>query len=47
VSTLSLRSLEGIPEVREGEDVAALVLAALGSERPNGGQLLVIAQTVV
>jgi coenzyme F420-0:L-glutamate ligase/coenzyme F420-1:gamma-L-glutamate ligase len=47
VGTLSARSLDGIPEVRAGEDIAALVLAALGPERPSGEQLIVIAHTIV
>ena len=47
MSTLGARSLAGVPEVGEGDDIAALVLAALGSARPGGGQLLVIAHTIV
>ncbi len=47
MSTLSARSLPGIPEVREGDDIATLVLAALGGEQPSGDEVLVIAHTIV
>jgi coenzyme F420-0:L-glutamate ligase / coenzyme F420-1:gamma-L-glutamate ligase len=43
---LSLRPLEGIPEVRPGDDLAAAISAALG-DAPTAGLLLAIAHTVV
>jgi coenzyme F420-0:L-glutamate ligase/coenzyme F420-1:gamma-L-glutamate ligase len=47
VASLSARGLSGIPEVRPGDDLAALILAALGGERLRGGQVLAIAHTAV
>jgi coenzyme F420-0:L-glutamate ligase / coenzyme F420-1:gamma-L-glutamate ligase len=47
VASLSARGLSGIPEVRPGDDLAALILAALGGERLREGQLLAIAHTAV
>ncbi|HEX4187917.1 MAG TPA: coenzyme F420-0:L-glutamate ligase [Solirubrobacteraceae bacterium] len=43
---LSARALGGIPEVRAGDDVAELIVAALGGE-PLGGQVVAIAHKVV
>ena len=43
---LSLRPLEGIPEVRPGEDLAATIAASLGSTS-TAGLLIAIAHTVV
>jgi coenzyme F420-0:L-glutamate ligase/coenzyme F420-1:gamma-L-glutamate ligase len=47
VASLSARGLHGIPEVRNGDDLAALILAALGSEQLRDGQLVAIAQKAV
>jgi coenzyme F420-0:L-glutamate ligase/coenzyme F420-1:gamma-L-glutamate ligase len=47
VANLSARALSGLPEVRAGDDLAALILAALGGEVLNDGQLVAIAQKVV
>lgn len=44
---LCARAVNAIPEVRAGDDLAALILAALGPERPSGDQVVVIAHTVV
>ena len=45
--SLSARPLGGIPAVRAGDDLAALILSALGGEPLRGGQVVVIAHTVV
>jgi coenzyme F420-0:L-glutamate ligase/coenzyme F420-1:gamma-L-glutamate ligase len=47
VASLSARALAGIPEVRPGEDLAELILAALAGEPLRDGQLVAIAQKVV
>jgi coenzyme F420-0:L-glutamate ligase/coenzyme F420-1:gamma-L-glutamate ligase len=47
VASLSARSLPGLPEVRAGDDLAALIVAALGGERLRDGQLVAIAQKAV
>jgi coenzyme F420-0:L-glutamate ligase / coenzyme F420-1:gamma-L-glutamate ligase len=47
VSSISARGLAGIPEVRPGDDLAALILAALAPDPPNAGQVVAIAHTVV
>jgi coenzyme F420-0:L-glutamate ligase/coenzyme F420-1:gamma-L-glutamate ligase len=47
VARLSARSLPGLPEVRAGDDLAALILAALGAEGLRDGQLVAIAQKAV
>ena len=47
MTSLSARALRPIPEVRAGDDLAALILAAAGSEALHGGQLIAIAHTVV
>lgn len=44
---LSARGLHGIPEVRAGDDLAALIIAALGDEELRDGQLVAIAQKAV
>jgi len=42
------RALPGIPEIRAGDDLAALIQAALASSRePRGGQVIAIAHKVV
>jgi coenzyme F420-0:L-glutamate ligase/coenzyme F420-1:gamma-L-glutamate ligase len=43
---LSLRPLEGIPEVRPGDDLAAIIATALGTT-DTAGLLLAIAHTVI
>ncbi len=45
--SISARAIPGLPEVREGDDLAELVAAALGSERLDGGDVLALAHTVV
>jgi coenzyme F420-0:L-glutamate ligase/coenzyme F420-1:gamma-L-glutamate ligase len=47
VASLSARSLSAIPEVRPGDDLAELIVAALDGEPPREGQLLAVAHTVV
>jgi coenzyme F420-0:L-glutamate ligase / coenzyme F420-1:gamma-L-glutamate ligase len=47
VASLSARALHGLPEVRAGDDLAELILAALDGERLQHGQLVAIAQKVV
>jgi coenzyme F420-0:L-glutamate ligase/coenzyme F420-1:gamma-L-glutamate ligase len=47
VASLSARGLHGIPEVRAGDDLAALIVAALDEERLRDGQLVAIAQKAV
>jgi coenzyme F420-0:L-glutamate ligase / coenzyme F420-1:gamma-L-glutamate ligase len=47
VAGLSARGLSGIPEVRAGDDLAALILAALDGAAPTAGQVLAIAHTAV
>lgn len=47
MASLSARALEGIPEVRPGDDLAALILDALGGEPLRDGQLVAIAHTAV
>jgi coenzyme F420-0:L-glutamate ligase / coenzyme F420-1:gamma-L-glutamate ligase len=51
MATLSARSLSGLPEVRAGDDLAALIGGALDAEQPHAplrdGQVLVIAHKVV
>jgi coenzyme F420-0:L-glutamate ligase / coenzyme F420-1:gamma-L-glutamate ligase len=46
VAGLSLRALAGVSEVREGDDIAALIATGLGSESAEG-QLVAIAHTIV
>jgi coenzyme F420-0:L-glutamate ligase / coenzyme F420-1:gamma-L-glutamate ligase len=49
MSSLSARSLSGLPELRTGDDLAALIAAATGREGEplRDGQLLVIAHKAV
>jgi coenzyme F420-0:L-glutamate ligase/coenzyme F420-1:gamma-L-glutamate ligase len=47
VASLSARALPGIPEVRPGDDLAAMILEALGGRQPADGALIAIAHTVV
>ncbi|HTW42934.1 MAG TPA: coenzyme F420-0:L-glutamate ligase [Solirubrobacteraceae bacterium] len=47
MSSLAARALHGLPEVRRGDDLAALILAALGGERLHAGEVVAIAQKVV
>lgn len=48
---IAFRSLSGLPEVRPGDDLAALIAAAIEREQPRrplaDGQILVIAQKAV
>ena len=45
--TLELVALPGIPMVREGDDIAALIIAALGDRELRGGDVVVVAQKIV
>ncbi len=47
MASISARALSGIPEVRAGDDLAALIVSALAGERLEDGQLVVIAHTAV
>ena len=47
MASLSARGLSGIPEVRAGDDLAALILAALDGAAPTAGQVVAIAHTAV
>jgi coenzyme F420-0:L-glutamate ligase/coenzyme F420-1:gamma-L-glutamate ligase len=47
VSSLSARGLPGLPEVRAGDDLAELIVAALDGEPLRDGQLVAIAQKAV
>jgi coenzyme F420-0:L-glutamate ligase/coenzyme F420-1:gamma-L-glutamate ligase len=47
MGNLSARGLHGIPEVRPGDDLAALILAALDGKELRDGQLVAIAQKAV
>ena len=47
MASLSARSLAGLPEVREGDDLAELIVAAAGVGRLRDGQVLAIAQKAV
>jgi coenzyme F420-0:L-glutamate ligase/coenzyme F420-1:gamma-L-glutamate ligase len=47
VSSLSARGLRPIPEVRSGDDLAELIVAALDGEPLRDGQVVAIAHTVV
>jgi coenzyme F420-0:L-glutamate ligase / coenzyme F420-1:gamma-L-glutamate ligase len=47
LARLAARALPGIPEVRGGDDLAALIVEALGSEPVGDGDVVVIAQKVV
>jgi coenzyme F420-0:L-glutamate ligase / coenzyme F420-1:gamma-L-glutamate ligase len=47
VTRLSARAVGGIPEVSAGDDLAALIVAALGEEPLGEGQVLAIAHKAV
>jgi coenzyme F420-0:L-glutamate ligase / coenzyme F420-1:gamma-L-glutamate ligase len=47
MGSLRARSIAGLPEIRRGEDLAALVLEALPDGEPRDDQLLAIAQKAV
>ncbi len=47
MASLSARSLSGIPEVRPGDDLARLIVAALDGETLRDGQVVTIAHTAV
>ncbi len=47
MASLLARGLPGVPEVRPGDDLAALILAALDGEPLRDGQLVAIAQKAV
>ena len=47
MATLSARSLTGLPEVLAGDDLAALIAAALASAPPRDGQVVAIAHKAV
>lgn len=46
-STLELLALPGIPLIREGDDLAAVIVAALGDKRLRDGDVVVVAQKIV
>jgi coenzyme F420-0:L-glutamate ligase/coenzyme F420-1:gamma-L-glutamate ligase len=46
-SAVELIALTGIPMVRQGDDIAALVVGALGSRELRGGDVIVVAQKIV
>ncbi len=46
-STLELIALPGMPLVREGDDLAALIVAALGDRQLRDGDVVVVAQKIV
>ncbi len=46
-SSLELLALPGIPMVRAGDDLAALIIAALGERRLQAGDVVVVAQKIV
>jgi coenzyme F420-0:L-glutamate ligase / coenzyme F420-1:gamma-L-glutamate ligase len=47
VASISARGLPGLPEVRAGDDLAELILAALGRDPLPAGQLVAIAHKAV
>jgi coenzyme F420-0:L-glutamate ligase/coenzyme F420-1:gamma-L-glutamate ligase len=47
VSDLSVSSLSGLPEIRAGDDLGALISAAAGDGRMHDGQVVAIAHKVV
>lgn len=47
MASLFAWGLQGLGEVRPGDDLAALILAALGGERLRAGQVVAIAQKAV
>ena len=46
-SALELTALAGMPMVREGDDIAAFIVRALGSRELRDGDVLVVAQKIV
>ncbi len=46
-SALELIALPGIPMVRAGDDIAALIIAALGSRELSAGDVIVVAQKII
>ena len=46
-AALELFALPGIPMVREGDDLAALIIAALGHRELRDGDVVVVAQKIV
>jgi len=46
-SALELTALRDIPMVREGDDIAALIVAALGPKELRTGDVIVVAQKIV
>jgi coenzyme F420-0:L-glutamate ligase/coenzyme F420-1:gamma-L-glutamate ligase len=46
-STLELLALPGMPMVREGDDIATLIVAALGARELRTGDVVVVAQKIV
>ena len=47
MAALSARALAGIPELRPGDDLAALIASALGDAEAAAGALLAIAHTAI
>ena len=47
MGTVSARALPGLPEVHPGDDLAALIVQAVGDRPPRGDDVLAIAHTVV
>jgi coenzyme F420-0:L-glutamate ligase/coenzyme F420-1:gamma-L-glutamate ligase len=47
MAELQVRAIPGIPEVRPGDDLAAIVLDALGNRKLGDGAVIAIAHTVV
>lgn len=47
MTAITAIALEGLPEVRSGDDLAALVAPALANMSPTGGDVLVVAHKVV
>jgi coenzyme F420-0:L-glutamate ligase/coenzyme F420-1:gamma-L-glutamate ligase len=46
-SAVELIALTGIPMVRQGDDIDALIVGALGSRELRGGDVIVVAQKIV
>jgi len=47
VANLSVHALGGLPEIRAGDDLASLIVAAVGKEPLRNGQIVVIAHKVI
>jgi coenzyme F420-0:L-glutamate ligase/coenzyme F420-1:gamma-L-glutamate ligase len=45
--TITIRPVSGLPEIRAGDDLAAMLTVALGPMAPENGDVLVITQKVV